>query len=87
VNVFDRLEKSEGRVKFWITSKGNKPLLGTVIKAEVRNGGIYASVKPDDSKTLVYLFYGAIYGFVPINEYVHPWSPQSIARLKNGTLR
>ncbi|KKN59297.1 hypothetical protein LCGC14_0543960 [marine sediment metagenome] len=67
-------------IKFWVTRTGNKPLLGTVVKAEIRYGSPYATIRPDDSEALVYLFYGAIWGFAPINEYIHPWSPQSMAR-------
>lgn len=70
-------------VKFWTNQTGLKPVFGTVQEAELRYGSTYATIKPDGSDKLVYLFYGAIWGFAPIDEYIHPWSPQAMGRLKS----
>ena len=74
--------RCKDRVKYWTTQSGISPLLGTVIDAEIKYNTTYASIKPDDSEAPVYLFYGAIWGFAPVNEYIHPFSPQAMGRIK-----
>lgn len=74
---------SGDRVRFWTNQTGLKPLFGIVEEAELRYGSTYAAIKPDGSDNLVYLFYGAIWGFALIDEYIHPWSPQAMGRLKS----
>jgi len=71
-------------VKFWQPKTGNGLLFGTVVKDEIMHDSVYATIKPEDSEELVYLFYGAVWGFAPVNEYIYPWSPQSMARLRRG---
>ncbi len=75
--------KSGDRVKFWTPTTGVEPLLGTVLKSEIRYDNTYATIKPDDSDRLVYLFQGAIYGFEPLDKFVNQWNPQAMGRLKN----
>jgi len=70
------------RVKYWTPETGIKPNLGMVVTAESRNGSIYATILPDDRESLIYLYYGAIEGFAPVDEFIHPWSPQTMARLR-----
>ncbi len=55
---------------------------GTVEKAEIRYGGTYASIKPDNTDGLVYLFHEAVEGFELMSENIHPWSPLAMARMR-----
>jgi len=72
--------KAGDKVQFWRNTLD--PEYGTVINSEIRYGATYAVIKPDTSEDFVYLFHGAVWGFEPINVCVHPWSPQSMGRLK-----
>ncbi len=55
---------------------------GIVERAEIRYGGTYAAIKPDNGDSLVYLFHGAIEGFDLMNESIHPWSPLAMGRMR-----
>lgn len=70
------------RVKYWSPRTGRKPNLGTVVTAESHNGSIYATIRPDVGVSLIYLYYGAIEGFAPIDEFIDSWGPQAMARLR-----
>lgn len=55
---------------------------GVVLAVENRYGGPYASIKPDDSDNICYLFYGAVEGFERLEEQPHPWSRTMMARYR-----
>lgn len=55
---------------------------GIVLSVEVRYGCHYASIKPDGSKNICYLFHGAIVGFEKLDEQPHSWSPLMMARYR-----
>lgn len=55
---------------------------GVVLDMEIRYGCPYASIKPDDSENICYLFHGAVEGFERLEEQPHPWSPMMMARYR-----
>ncbi len=55
---------------------------GTVEKSEILYGGTYATIIPDGKTEPVYLFHGAVEGFEPLSENVHPWSPLGMGRMR-----
>ncbi len=55
---------------------------GTVDWAEIRYGSTYAAIKPENKEGLLYLFHGAIEGFDLMDEFIHPWSPLAMGRMR-----
>jgi len=58
--------------------------IGTIERAEIRYGSTYATIKPDHRDDPIYLFHGAVAGFALIDEFIHPWSPLAMARLRGS---
>lgn len=55
---------------------------GVVLTMATVYGSPYASIKPDDSEDVKYLFYGAVEGFERVEEQNHPWSRVMMARYR-----